>query len=633
MPTIKFTLFPHTGFMARAAMALAMAAPALLSAQVSNNTCTAAAANRYPVNTSCTPIAFNKPTSYTATYNPGGCNAGNYDDAWGSFIATGTVTTVQYTPTGGTNAILHVLASCTGPVLGCADDVGNNSTETVTIETVPGTTYYVRVQRKNSNSAMNGTLCIYTSGDCLYDLHLYDSYGNGWNGYGGTAYVELKINGVLIGSYTLTNAAHGILTLPLFSGDVIEITYYSNGHLYVNENSFVLTPYGQEECLHVSSSPPPDGVATTLTVSCPGTILNALPQDCRGGTTICSNASITSNSTGLGCTLDLNASNHGCLLSEEMQGSWYYFSPTSSGTLGFTLTPHNPYDDYDFALWGPYNTAQCPTGAPARCSYFDGNGTNNNQTNTTTGMGNGANDTSEGAYAPPATNNGWVKTMDVVAGKVYVLYVDNWSVSGQAFDLTWNLTGGASLNCVTLPVELLELEARPHQQVIFVEWTTATEHGADYFEVQRSDDNNNFTAIGQVNAVGDALFPNDYRFTDTAPLRGANYYRLRQVDRDGSFEFSQSVVAFMNGNGQRPALFPNPAHETLQIGYFAPREGTVSFHVLDAVGRTAMIYDQGAVRGDQTTTIPLQELAKGWYSVRVVLPDGTAMLSSGFLKQ
>lgn len=613
------------------ALLIVLAAGLELKAQTSSNTCTNAAANRYPVNGTCVPIAFNKPTAYTATYNPGGCNAGNYDDAWGSFIATGTLTTVQYTPTGNTNAILHVLASCTGPVLGCADDAGNNGTETVIIETVPGTTYYIRVQRKYMNAAMNGNLCIFTSGDCMYELNLFDNYGDGWTGYGGSAYVEVVVNGTALGNYTLPNGSHGILQLPVFTGDAIELTYHVNGHGYPEENSFSLTS-SSGNCLYVGGGPSNDGVTALITAACPALPMPALEQDCRGGVTICSDASITNNSANMGCSMDLNGSNRGCLLSNERQGSWYYFSPSASGTLGFTLTPHNPYDDYDFALWGPYDAAQCPTGPPVRCSYFDGNGVNNNQTNTVTGMGNGANDTSEGAYAPPYTNNGWVKTLNVVAGKVYVLYIDNWSASGQAFDLDWNLTNGASLNCTTLPVELLALEATSMQRVIAVDWTTATERGADFFEVQRSSDNKDFIAIGRVESVGESLFPNDYRFVDPSPLGGANYYRLRQVDRDGAFEYSQSVVAFMDGV-QRPALFPNPVRDNLSIAFFAPRDGYVAVQVHDATGRLLFVQETEVRRGNRTIALPLDQLAKGWYFLHILLPDGTTLRSDGFLKE
>jgi hypothetical protein len=150
-----------------------------VQAQTSSDACSAALANRYPVGTSCNPLPFNKPVSYNFNYNPGGCNAGTRDDAFGNFVATSTLTTVQYTPTGGTDAILHVLQTCTGPSLGCSDVGVANGTETVTLATVPGNTYFVRIQRYNSNGAMNGSLCIFNP-TCLYTLTLNDSAGDGW---------------------------------------------------------------------------------------------------------------------------------------------------------------------------------------------------------------------------------------------------------------------------------------------------------------------------------------------------------------------------------------------------------------------------------------------------------------------
>ena len=63
-------------------------------AQTATNTCSYSGGNQYSVGTSCNPTAFDKPGSFTATYNPGGCNSGNNDDAWGWFTATSTTTNI-----------------------------------------------------------------------------------------------------------------------------------------------------------------------------------------------------------------------------------------------------------------------------------------------------------------------------------------------------------------------------------------------------------------------------------------------------------------------------------------------------------------------------------------------------------
>ena len=601
---------------------------ATATAQTSSNTCGTLAANKYPVGATCSPISFNKPASYTATYNPGGCNSSTNDDAYGWFTAISTTTTITYDPSGTSNGILHILAACGGTVLACADNAGNGGAETVTITTVPGTNYIVRVQRKSSDAVMDGTLCVYSPSNCTYLLTLFNTASSSW----GTSNVAVYINGVLYGSFTrATGGTNTTVAIPIFgAGSIIRLVYDASGGNQ-SRNRYTLSSPCPVAQVFNSGTSPAAGPAYEQTLACP----SALPQDCVGGATVCSNQSITSNSTSSGCTTDLSSSNRGCLSSNEHQGTWYYFSPSASGTLGFTLTPQGTNDDYDFALWGPFDDVQCPNGPPTRCSYYDGS----YYSNTVTGMGNGATDASEGPYRPPmsgglATNNGWVQTLNVLVGKVYVLYIDNYSTSGQAFTLAWDLTGGASLNCSTLPVELLSLEATARNPVIDVTWATATEQNSDYFEVQRSGNNEDFTPIGTVGAAGDAQFRNDYLFVDQAPLHGANYYRLRQVDRDGAVDITQTVVAFMGQVGDlRPVIFPNPATDVLNVAFNTQLDGSAMLYVQDALGRTVSQSSVLLLRGERTAVIPTAGLANGWYNLRIAMPDGTLQQGGGFLKK
>lgn len=600
---------------------MAMMVPASAGAQSSSNTCGTNVANQYPVGSTCTPIAFNKPSTYTAAYNPGGCNSSNRDDAYGWFQATSTETTVRYTPQSGTDGILHVLAACGGAVVGCSDVAGAGGTETVTIPTVIGTNYYVRVQRYGSSNAMDGTLCIFNSISCTYTLTLYDSNANGW----GSSSVAVYINGVLLGTYSLTSGYYsGYLDISVFQGDMINLVYNNSGPNQA-QNSYTLTSCSSD-LIFTAGPSPAAGSAYNAAALCP---TSAQSQDCLGGATLCTDQSITNNSTSSGCRVDLNGSNRGCLLSDEQQGTWYYFSPSASGTLGFTLTPQGAGDDYDFALWGPFDDVHCPNVPPARCSYYDGA----YYANTVTGMGNGATDASEGAYSPPGSNNGWVQTLNVIADKVYVLYIDNYSSTGQAFTLDWNLTNGASLDCSTLPVELISLEATSREPVIDVTWATATEHNSNYFTVERSPDNSIFTAIGNVGAAGDAQYRNDYLFTDSDPFMGANYYRLRQVDRDGASVTTHTVVAFRGQGTQRPVIFPNPAEDVLNVAFASPLDGTAVLYVQDALGRTVAETGVVVLRGEHTATIPTDGLSRGWYSLRIALSDGSSLPGTGFLKK
>ncbi|MBX2982735.1 MAG: hypothetical protein KF843_08685 [Flavobacteriales bacterium] len=449
------------------------------------------------------------------------------------------------------------------------------------------------------------------AGDCVYALHLHDSGGNGW----GTSSVGVRINGGPYTYHTVT-ASDNIIFIGVNLGDLIELNYVATGPNQ-GQNSYSISKLGQNPYF-TSSTPPAAGIIFSQIVTCGPP--PAQPQDCVGGITLCSSQSITNSSGSTGDVMDLNSTNQGCLSSGERQGTWYYFSPQTAGNIGFSITPANGNDDYDFALWGPYASAQCPTGPPLRCSY-------NAPPSYTVGLGNGATDFTEGAGG-----DGWVSTINVQADDVYVLYIDNFSTTGQAFTLNWQLTN-TSLDCTTLPVELISLEATARKPEIDVTWTTATEQNSSHFIVERSPDNGTFTPIGTMAAAGNTQFRRDYHFVDVAPHKGVNYYRLQQVDLDGTTEQTHTVTAMLNEDGGKPTIYPNPANEILNVAFNSPLDGTVVLMVEDALGRTIAQSTTVALRGEHKAEVPLTGLAKGWYNLRIALPDGSVLQGGGFLKK
>lgn len=128
----------------------------------SNDCATSGTAGQLTVGTSCSPVTFNSTNNTNYWNSATGCNAADYDDAWGWFDATSTTTTIQYTSTN--DAILHLFTgSCATNMthLACAD-ANSTGTETITYTTVIGTRYLIRIQRYNSNQNMNGTICIFS---------------------------------------------------------------------------------------------------------------------------------------------------------------------------------------------------------------------------------------------------------------------------------------------------------------------------------------------------------------------------------------------------------------------------------------------------------------------------------------
>ncbi|HQV39457.1 MAG: hypothetical protein IPO60_12980 [Flavobacteriales bacterium] len=353
-------------------------------------------------------------------------------------------------------------------------------------------------------------------------------------------------------------------------------------------------------------------------------------EDCVGGNTVCSSDPITNQVDYVGCSNDLTGSNRGCLMGNERQGSWYFFTPSVAGTASLTISPIGGNVDYDFAIW-ERDALQCPpVGAPTRCSwaYPPNVPLYPAPSSFQTGMRPASFDLSESDVG-----DGFVAPLPLVMGKIYIMYIDNFDVTGQSFNLTWSFTGGASLDCTTLPVELIDLQAIAHNTVIDVTWATATEKNSDHFTVERSPDNETFAPIGTVAAAGDAQGRNDYSFADTDPFIGANYYRLKQVDYNGAFEYTRTVVAFMGQTGTRPVIFPNPATDRLNVAFTATMDGPALIHVQDALGRTVAETSVQTARGEQTTVIPIEKLARGWYGLSIALPDGSVLPSGGFLKR
>jgi hypothetical protein len=352
----------------------------------------------------------------------------------------------------------------------------------------------------------------------------------------------------------------------------------------------------------------------TATVSCtttPGPAPSGTSaQDCgfSGGTTICNDASFSGNSSGLGNNDFANGGNDGCL-SGENQSSWYYFSPVSSGTLSFNIVPANGTDDYDFAIWGPTATLQCPAFSflsPIRCSYSSLTGN--------TGLGNGATDFSEGPGG-----DSYVAPLSVVAGQFYVMLIDNFSGTASPFTLDWTFGGGASLNCAALPITLIQFDGQLLDNTVYLNWSTASEKNNDHFEIERSFDAKNWQKIGTIKGAGNSSDEHKYVFKDTDIPSGVLYYKLKQIDLiDGKITELKTIVIENNKNFTEFArISPNPTNgEVMQLQIKGQAEKEVQIQLLNALGQ---ILYSGATKNnsaDYTYQISMK-VPKGQYVCRV----------------
>lgn len=126
---------------------------------------------------------------------------------------------------------------------------------------------------------------------------------------------------------------------------------------------------------------------------------------------------------------------------------------------------------------------------------------------------------------------------------------------------------GSSGGVNVLPVEYVHVNASATPNGNLLQWATATEINNDYFDVEHASNATDFTPIGQVKGKGNSLEVVHYTFLHTQPSNGTNYYRLKQVDFDGTVHYS-SIVVVQNETAQLYNAFPNPVTEVVTVSFY-----------------------------------------------------------------
>ncbi len=169
-----------------------------------------------------------------------------------------------------------------------------------------------------------------------------------------------------------------------------------------------------------------------------------------------------------------------------------------------------------------------------------------------------------------------------------------------------------------LPIELLSFTAEPDGQVVDLAWVTATEQDNDRFVVERSADAAVFQAVLEMAGAGNSSSTLHYTGVDPRPLEGLSYYRLKQIDLDGAFSYS-NVVAVQRPTYQGDAhvvLYPNPSTGDLNVRIPGASEQALVVRLFDATGRL-MLEQRTAT---SVLHIDASALPPGTY--RVVAMDG-----------
>ena len=113
-------------------------------------------------------------------------------------------------------------------------------------------------------------------------------------------------------------------------------------------------------------------------------------------------------------------------------------------------------------------------------------------------------------------------------------------------------------NTTPLPIELLEFKAKLGKEGVEISWITATEINNDFFTVEKSNSGFDFYSLTKIAGAGNSTQQLKYSVIDISPFQGINYYRLKQTDYDGKFDYSRVISVAVESSLPTNSIYPNP---------------------------------------------------------------------------
>lgn len=179
----------------------------------------------------------------------------------------------------------------------------------------------------------------------------------------------------------------------------------------------------------------------------------------------------------------------------------------------------------------------------------------------------------------------------------------------------------------TLPVELTSFTGRPKVKTIDLLWKTASETNNDYFKVEKSTNGIDFKEMTEIDGRGTTTLETQYNWTDESPNDGLNYYRLLQVDFDGSKSYSDIIVIEFEADRSEIQIFPNPTIKELNINLPENWDDKTSIVIYDFYGN--MINSFSISSG--SLTFPVDNYPAGFY--RLLAINKSKILNTSFVKK
>jgi hypothetical protein len=215
-----------------------------------------------------------------------------------------------------------------------------------------------------------------------------------------------------------------------------------------------------------------------------------------------------------------------------------------------------------------------------------------------------------------------VTDLALLTDYTFTVYEMNGSAATSVF-----LTPGASNTGTTLPVTLTTFNGKNVNGDVVLNWITVTETNNNGFNVEKSVDGKNFTTVTFVKGSGNSTSTNNYAAVDAKAFATTQsnvlFYRLKQVDFNGNFQYSQVVTVNRNATATTINVYPNPFVSTLSFDLFSTKDTKATVTVTDVNGSEISTSTIDIVAGNQTNTIhSLENVSNGIYFVKVTMVDG-----------
>ena len=228
-------------------------------------------------------------------------------------------------------------------------------------------------------------------------------------------------------------------------------------------------------------------------------------------------------------------------------------------------------------------------------SYLEGEWNNSNSS---------TNSITEGLLTPHAwSGTQWVMATGTVQTSNNILVVSGTNFSNSV----WRATQGAG----ALPVTLLSFTAQLNSAGnADIKWSTATEINTSRFEIEKSLSGNQFAYLKTVAAAGNSSVVLNYNEQDNQVAAGTTFYRLKMIDIDGSYKYS-NIASVKKQAANEVLLYPNPAAESITISWAKPVSKNITYSIYDASGKMVMQWVVSS--GNNKTTKNVRMLPVGTY--------------------